>query len=86
MLERIEAIEVLIDNMYLVLADVAGGQNAVIDEYWMDDGQMKVKTSYRSVVDVEAGIQALEKSKQRYVNAFNGRGVVLRDVRGLNSY
>jgi len=83
-LERIKAIEALIDSMVLKMADVVGGSDATINEYWMDDGQMKVKTSYRGVKDVEAGIQALEKMKQRYVNKYNGRGFVLRDVRGIN--
>jgi len=84
LLEKIKAVDDLIDTMHLRLIEVAGGQNAVIDEYWMDDGQMKVKTIYRSVEDVEAGIRALEKTKQRWVNKHNGRGFVLRDVRGIN--
>ena len=83
MLEKTTAIDALIDTMTLRMADVVGGQAAVVDEYWMDDGQMKVKTSYRGVKDVEAGIQALEKMKQRWVNKYNGRGFVLRDVKGL---
>lgn len=83
-LERIKAIEILIDAMSLKIGDVASGQNSIISEYWMDDGQMKVKTVYRSLADVEAGISALEKLKQRYVNKYNGRDFVLRDVRGLN--
>lgn len=84
LLEKIIAINALIDSMMLKAADVAGGQGSTIDEYWMDDGQMKVKTSYRSIADVEAGITALEKIKNRYVNQYNGRGFVLRDVRGLH--
>lgn len=83
-LEKITAIDALIDSMTLKMADVVGGSDATIDEYWMDDGQMKVKTSYRGVKDVEAGIQALEKMKQRWVNKYNGRDFVLRDVRGLH--
>jgi len=82
--EKIQAIEVLIESMFLKIAETTSGQAAIINEYWMDDGQMKVKTSYRSVVDVEAGISALEKMKQRYINQYNGRGMVLRDVRGIN--
>ena len=83
LLEKINAIDALIDTMLAKTAEVAGGQGSIISEYWMDDGQMKVKTAYRSIADVEQGITALEKIKQRYVNSFNGRGFVLRDVRGL---
>lgn len=83
LLEKINAIDALIDTMIAKTADVAGGQGSIINEYWMDDGQMKVKTVYRSIAEVEAGITALEKIKQRYVNRFDGRCMVLRDVRGL---
>lgn len=83
-LEKICAIDLIIDSMILKMADAAAGQNSVIDEYWMDDGQMKVKTSYRSISDIEAGIKGLERMKQRYVNRYNGRGFVLRPAKNLN--
>lgn len=83
---KINAIQEIIDALELRLVDVAAGQAAIIDEYQMDDGQMKVRTSYRSMDDVIAGISALEKIKQRYINQYNGRGVVLRDVRGLRKF
>ena len=86
LLAKICAIEVLIDTMVLRLTEAAAGQNAVIDEYSMDDGQMKVKTSYRSTDELVAGIYALERLKEIHINNFNGRGVVLRDVRGINRY
>lgn len=82
-LEKIRAVDALIDTMTLRMADVAGGLAAVTDEYWMDDGQMKIKTSYRSIDQVEAGINALEKMKQRWVNKYNGRIMTLRDARKL---
>ncbi len=83
-LERIKAIELLIDAMVLKMADVTGGQNSIVNEYWMNDGQMSVKTSYRSINEVQEGIKSLEKMKQIYVNRYNGRDFVLRDVRGIN--
>lgn len=84
MLEKITAIDLLIDAMVLKMADVVGGTATEISEYSLDDGQMKVRTVYRSLQDVEAGICALEKMKQKWVNKYNGRGFVLRDVRGIN--
>lgn len=83
---KICAIQEVIDALELRLIDVVEGQGAIIDEYQMDDGQMTVKTSYRSVDEVTAGITALEKIKQRYINNYNGRGVVLRDARNINKY
>jgi phage shock protein A len=82
--DRICRIEELIEQMELNLVTVTAGQGAVIDQYQMDDGQMTVRTSYRSVDDIEQGIHALEKLKQRYVNRFNGRSVSLRDARNIN--
>tara|TARA_R110002072_G_scaffold63777_1_gene158386 strand:+ start:741 stop:1040 length:300 start_codon:yes stop_codon:yes gene_type:complete len=81
---KIEAIEALIDTMMLRITEVAEGTASTVDEYSMDDGQIKVRTKYRSIRDVEAGINALIKLKQYYINKYNGRTMVLRDVRGLS--
>lgn len=75
-LSKIKAIQNVIDAMELTLLDSVGSAN--YSEYQLDDGQMKVKTTYRSPKDVTAGITELEKLKQRYVNRYNGRCVVLR--------
>ncbi|PXX26293.1 hypothetical protein C7967_11555 [Thalassospira sp. 11-3] len=83
LLAKIQAIEALIDSMFLRMAEVAGGLGSTVDEYSMDDGQMKVRTSYRNVDDVSQGIKALEALKQQYINRYNGRVVNLRDARGL---
>lgn len=80
---KIVAIEALIEAMLLKLAESAGGQAAVFDEYSIDDGQMKVRTSYRSVTDVTSGIISLRKLKNYYINDHNGHVSVLRDVRGF---
>lgn len=76
LLAKIQAIDDLISAMELKLLDTVGSAN--YSEYQMDDGQMKVRTSYRSPKDVTAGINELEKLKQRYVNRYNGRCTVLR--------
>jgi len=75
-LDRIRAYNNLIEAMELKLLDAVGTSD--LDEYQLDDGQMKVRTRYRSLKDVEAGIMALEKAKQRLVNRYNGRCSVLR--------
>jgi len=76
LLAKIQSIDNLISVMELKILDVS--ESAAYDEYQMDDGQMKVRTKYRSVKDVMAGITGLEQLKQRYVNRYNGRITVLR--------
>lgn len=73
---RIAKINSLIDAMELVLIDSTGSAN--YSEYQMDNGQMKVRASYRNPSEVTAGINELEKLKQRYINRLNGRRTVLR--------
>lgn len=80
-LQRIKAIEALIDIMIASIADHASGSGATVSEYQLDDGQVKLKTGYRSLSEVSAGVQALEKMKQMYVNQYNGRSVILKDVK-----
>ena len=78
---RIEAIDLLITNAILLMGDTISGAGGNISSYELDDGQVKIKTMYRSIGDVEAGIKALERMKQLYINQLNGRSCVLRDKR-----
>ena len=82
-LEKIKAVQSLIDSFEERLIDVIAGEGSVTEEYRLDDGQMSVRTRYRSVSELEIGISNLEKMKQRYINRYNGRSISLRDVRGL---
>ena len=75
-LEKIKAIESLIDAMILNTAEAI--DNSGTASYSMDTGQTKVTTTYRSVEEVNKGIKALEQTLQMYVNRYNGRVVVLR--------
>ncbi len=74
--DRIIAIDGLIDSMILRAADAVDTAN--YSEYQMDDGQMKVRTMYRSPEDIMKGVSSLEKIKQMYVNRVNGRVTVFR--------
>lgn len=73
---RIAAVESLIDSM--LLNSIEAIDNGGTASYSMDDGQMKVTTEYRSVKDISAGIKALEKILQIYINRRNGHVTVLR--------
>ena len=77
--DKVLAIEVLIDAMILSTADAIGGMGSGVAEYQLDDGQVKVKTAYRSTSEVTKGITELEKIKQMYMNRLNGSAVRLMD-------
>ena len=83
LLEKITAIDLLIDKMIVKIGETIDSDSLAIDEYWLHDGQMNVKTSYKSLEDIEMSVFRLERMKRLYVNRYNGRGFVLRDVRGL---
>jgi len=83
LLEKINAIDLLINKMIAKIGETLDSETLIVDEYWMNDGQMNVKTSYKSLEDIEMSVFRLERMKRLYVNRYNGRGFVLRDVRGL---
>lgn len=74
--ERIMKIDFIIAAMELKMLDMVEG--SVYDEYQLDDGQMKVRTKYRSTSDFIKGLDVLEKMKSRLIQKLNGRTVVLR--------
>lgn len=77
---KIQAIDTLIDLMLLNLAKQAGSDMSGINEYNLDDGQIKIRTVYTSLKDIEQGVKALETLKQMYLNRMQGRTVILRDI------
>lgn len=83
--DRIHRIEQLIDAMILSTLDTVSAEdyNPNVSEYQLNDGQMIVRTSYKTNNDVFASIQQLEKTKQIYVNQLNGRVMTSRDIRSL---
>lgn len=81
--ERIEAIDLLIDSMMANMTLAIAGEGSITKMYEYDDGQVKVKTEYRSIDEIKVGIDQLEQLKQMYLNRLTGRVINLRDVRGL---
>lgn len=77
-LARIRAIQVKVEG---TLLKAAGKDN--IEEYWLDDGQTKIKTVYRSVDAIMAGLTALDALEQRIVNRLTGRVVRLVDEKNF---
>jgi len=67
----------------LELRAVEAVANEDVEEYSIDDGQIKIKTAYRGLENIAKAIQAYEIIKQRILNKLNGRSMVLRPWRGL---
>lgn len=80
--QRIYLIDKLIDQMILSLLEAQEGKDPTIREYQMNDGQMVVRTEYKSNTDLEQGIKSLERIKQMYINRLNGNVFLLRNSKG----
>lgn len=78
--EKIKAIDAVIAEMMKTILKGALKDN--IQEYWLDDGQSKLKMQYRSVEEMSQSIQGLETVKQIYINQVNGR--VVRMIPQIN--
>lgn len=73
---KINSLDKLIDLMYDKMLDAIGDSG--VAEYQLDDGQMRIRTQYRSMDDILKGIKALETQRQMYINRYNGRSTILR--------
>jgi len=80
-IDRLAAVEICIDNAILLLASVTSSPTANISEYQLDDSMVKLKTTYRSIADIQASISALEKMANIYRNQIRGRQMVCKDIR-----
>ena len=60
-----------------------GVDSSNISEYWLDDGQTKIKTIYRGVEAISKSITALDQLKQRYIARLQGRVVTLVDEKNF---
>jgi hypothetical protein len=76
---RITAIDAIIDTSLLLLADTASGAGGNVAYYELDDDQVRIKTGYRSIDQVAAGINALTMIKNKWINQLNGRAVTMQD-------
>lgn len=79
--EKITRIDQVIDALMSTALKAAANDN--IDEYWLDDGQTKIKTIYRGAGAVMESIKSFEAIKQMYVNRLNGHVVRLVDSKSL---
>jgi len=60
-------------------AALKGAEMQDIEEYWLDDGQTKIKNVYRNPNDIFKAILSYERLRQICLNKLNGRGMRLID-------
>lgn len=82
--QRIQRMDAVIDALETSALTSATSQH--IQEYWLDDGQSKIKTTYRSIEEINAAITAFEGIRQRYINRLNKRVFNMRDAKSIRYY
>ncbi len=75
---RIDAMIVALEDT--VLKAVGTGN---VEDYSLDDGQVRIKTTYRNTEEVIKSISDLEKVRQMYVNRLNKRHIRLVDTKNF---
>lgn len=77
--ERLDAIDQLIEMTILKQLDVVTNNDPSISEYQFEDGQVKIRTAYRTSSDFKNALASLESIRQIYVNRLKGRVMNLVD-------
>ena len=80
--DKIAAIDQIIEALEATALRSAGKDD--IEEYWLDDGQTKIKTVYKGTDEVLKSIQSFIKLKEYYINKLNGRAFRLVDYKVIN--
>lgn len=75
--ERIAAIDAIIAQ--LLTSSVKAAEQGHIDEYWFDDGHVKIRNKYRNVRDMEQSITSFQRLRDLYTNKKMGRITRLMD-------
>lgn len=77
--ERVDAIDQLIEMTILKQLDAVTNNDPSISEYQFEDGQVKIRTAYRTSSDFKSALASLETIRQIYVNRLKGRVMNLVD-------
>lgn len=80
---RLERICQIIEGLEAQQLTMATGTTQDISEYSINDGQVTIRTVYKSISEITSAIEYYEKAKQRIVNKLNGRQMALRPWQGL---
>lgn len=79
--DRIAKLEAIIDSLLLAAADSAN--NSDVTEYWLDDGQTKIKEVFRGPSAILASIKVYEQLLNYYINKKNGHVMRRVDARSF---
>lgn len=79
--EKIKAIDTMITALFSLMASTIGGAAGNISSYELDDGQVRIKTTYRNVQDISGDMASLRVMRNLYVSQLRGRATVLQDKR-----
>lgn len=87
-IESAEGLKIRLDRIILIIEaleirSLEVVDNSDVEEYAIDDGQVKIRTLYRSSKQIYDAIEAYERLKQKILNKLNGRDMVLRPWQGL---
>ncbi len=61
----------------------SGADNSDVEEYQLDDGQVKIKTIYRDINSIIEAIEKFIKLRNTCLRQLNGSARVLRSSRGF---
>lgn len=73
---KIAAYDLIIEAMESAILDAT--TSGMYNQVEVDDGQMKVRTNYRNITDMNNALLGMEQARQRYIQKYNGRVTVLR--------
>ena len=69
-----------LESQQLIMAQ---GTTQDISEYSLNDGQVTIRTVYKSISEITTALQFYEKTKQKLFNQLNGRVIALRPWEGI---
>lgn len=78
---KIAGCDAIIAALMVAAAGAAGNEGVL--EYWLDDGQTKIKKQYRSTSSIFSAIKDFTRLKNMYINQVNGRVVRLVDEKNF---
>lgn len=78
---RIAAIDAIIDGLFTSALKAA--EKGDVKEYWLNDGQVLIKTTYRNAEEVSKSILHFQKIRVMYENRLTGRAFRLVDGKNM---
>jgi hypothetical protein len=79
--DKIKRVDAIILALYDAALASVGDEG--IKEYWLDDGQIKIKKVYSGSASILMAIKNYEAIRQMYISKLNGRVVRLVDGKNL---